>query len=127
MATIGDVARKAGVSRSTVSLVLNKSPLVKESTRRQVLAAMEELEYVPNVNARGLSARATGNLGLAFMQDYLPGDAHISYDSDQHVGLCSLNISNGIMDGLTGTDYGVVTERFCSIAQPDALPRMVRE
>ena len=33
MATIDDVARKAGVSRSTVSLVINHSPLVKEKTR----------------------------------------------------------------------------------------------
>ena len=126
MPTIMDVARKAGVSRSTVSLVINKSPLVKAATRELVEAVIQEINYVPNSNARGLSARVTNNLGVIFMQDYLPS-TQISYDNDQHIGLCSFNISNGIMAGLIGTDYGVITERFCSIAAPDELPRMIRE
>ena len=127
MPTIEDVAKQAGVSRSTVSLVLNKSPLVKEETRQLVECVIAEMNYVPNSNARGLSARVTNNLGVIFMQDYLPAGSQVSYDNDQHVGLCSFNISNGIMAGLAGTDYGVITERFCSIAAPDALPRVIRE
>lgn len=127
MATIEDVAKRAGVSRSTVSLVLNKSPLVKESTRLMVEEVIAQMNYVPNSNARGLSGRVTNNLGVIFMQDYLPDTTRISYDNDQHIGLCSFNISNGIMAGLTGTDYGVITERFCSVAAPDQLPRVIRE
>lgn len=127
MATINDVARRAGVSRSTVSLVINHSPLVKEKTRQLVEQVIAEINYVPNSNARGLSARVTHNLGVVFMQDYLPSTTQIPYDNDQHVGLCSYNLFNGIMAGLTGTDYGVITERFCSIADPEELPRMVRE
>jgi len=127
MPTIEDVARRAGVSRSTVSLVINKSPLVKEATRQKVERVIEEINYVPNSNARGLSARVTNNLGIVIMQDYLPSSTEISYDNGQHIGLCSFNISNGIMSGLVGTDYGVITERFCSISDPDALPRMVLE
>lgn len=126
MPTIEDVARRAGVSRSTVSLVINHSPKVKAETRELVEKVISEINYVPNSNARGLSARVTNNLGVVFMQDYLPG-TQISYDNDQHIGLCSFNISNGIMAGLSGTDYGVITERFCSIAAPDELPRMIRE
>ena len=57
MATIKDVAQRAGVSRSTVSLVLNKSPLVKEATKRHVESVIAQLNYVPNNNARGLSSR----------------------------------------------------------------------
>ena len=72
MATIDDVARRAGVSRSTVSLVINHSPLVKEKTRQLVEAVIAEINYVPNSNARGLSARVTNNLGVVVMQDYLP-------------------------------------------------------
>ena len=53
MPTIEDVARAAGVSRSTVSLVLNKSPLVRETTKRRVEEVIAELNYVPNNNARG--------------------------------------------------------------------------
>lgn len=127
MATIDDVARRAGVSRSTVSLVINHSPLVKEKTRKLVEDVIAEIHYVPNNNARGLSARVTNNLGVVFMQDYLPTATQVSYDNDQHIGLCSYNIFNGIMAGLIGTDYGVITERFCSIAEPDELPRIVKE
>ena len=71
MATIDDVAKRAGVSRSTVSLVLNKSPRVKEATRQMVESVIAEMNYFPNNNARGLSARVTNNLGVIFMQDYL--------------------------------------------------------
>lgn len=127
MATINDVAKRAGVSRSTVSLVINKSPLVKEKTRLLVESVIAEMNYVPNSNARGLSARVTNNIGVIFMQDYLLGAAQISYDNDQHIGLCSFNISNGIMAGLEGTYYGVITERFCSISEPEELPRVIRE
>jgi LacI family transcriptional regulator len=47
MATIYDVAREAGVSRSTVSRVINQRPYVKEEIRRKVLATMKELGYAP--------------------------------------------------------------------------------
>lgn len=127
MPTIMDVARRAGVSRSTVSLVLNKSPLVKAATREQVERVIAELNYVPNSNARGLSARTTGNLGVVFMQDFIPSDERVSYDNDRHVGMCSFNISNGIIAGLADTDYGVITERFCSVADPEGMPRVLRE
>ena len=128
LATINDVAKRAGVSRSTVSLVLNKSPLVKEETRILVEQVISEMNYVPNSNARGLSARVTNNIGVVFMQDFLLGvPGKISYDNDQHIGLCSFNISNGIMTGLQGTYYGVITERFCSVAEPEELPRVIRE
>jgi len=125
--TIEDVARRAGVSRSTASLVINKSPLVREKTRLLVEKVIEEIHYVPNSNARALSARTTGNLGVIFMQDYLPDSTQISYNNDQHVGLASFNFSNGIMAGLAGTDYGIIMERFCSVNAPDALPRIVNE
>lgn len=128
MATINDVAKRAGVSRSTVSLVLNRSPLVKDSTRLLVERVIEEMNYVPNSNARGLSANTTNNIGIIFMQDYLMDEPNqISYDNDQHIGLCSFNISNGIMTGLRETYYGVITERFCSVAEPEELPRIIRE
>ena len=127
MATIDDVAKRAGVSRSTVSLVINHSPKVKESTRILVESIIAEMNYHPNSNARGLSARVTNNLAVIIMQDYQPATTQISYDNDQHVGLCSFNISNGIQAGLSGTDYGIITERFCSLADPDALPRVILE
>ena len=50
--TIEDVARVAGVSRQTVSRVINASPSVKPLVRARVTAAIEELRYVPNLSAR---------------------------------------------------------------------------
>lgn len=62
--TIVDVARRAGVSKSTVSLVLRQSPLVREDTRRAVRAAMEALGYVYNRAAAGLRGSGAGLVGL---------------------------------------------------------------
>lgn len=50
--TIEDVAAAVGVSRQTVSRVLNGSPNVKEAVRTRIDAAIEELGYVPNLSAR---------------------------------------------------------------------------
>ena len=62
--TIRDVAARAGVSKSLVSLVLQSSGNVSESRRRAVLAAMDELGYRPNKLARGLSMPRTGTVGV---------------------------------------------------------------
>jgi LacI family transcriptional regulator len=53
--TIHDVARHAGVAVATVSRVMNNTGQVRDDTRRRVLAAVAELGYRPNRNARGLA------------------------------------------------------------------------
>ena len=64
--TIIDVAAKAGVSKSLVSLVLRGKgpPLVSAARRELVLAAVAELGYRPNGMARGLARQRTGLLGV---------------------------------------------------------------
>lgn len=62
--TIIDVARHSGVSKSTVSLVLQNSPLVKAETRAQVRESMVALGYVYNRAAATLRSAATGLVGL---------------------------------------------------------------
>lgn len=62
--TIIDVASSAGVSKSTVSLVLQDSPLVREETRAQVRQAMAELGYVYNRAAANLRSANAGLVGL---------------------------------------------------------------
>jgi DNA-binding LacI/PurR family transcriptional regulator len=59
VATINDVAARAGVSRTTTSRVLNNRPKVDAETRRRVLHAIEELGYVPSPTARRLSLGRT--------------------------------------------------------------------
>jgi LacI family transcriptional regulator len=62
--TIIDVARVAGVSKSTVSLVLQNSPAVSPSTRAEVRRAMAELGYVYNRAAANLRSAQVGLIGL---------------------------------------------------------------
>jgi LacI family transcriptional regulator len=62
--TIIDVARAAGVSKSTVSLVLRQSPLVRPDTRKAVESAMAGIGYVYNRSAAQLRGAGTGLIGL---------------------------------------------------------------
>jgi LacI family transcriptional regulator len=64
MPTIKDVARVAGVSITTVSHVLNDTRFVSDELRVRVLAAMEELDYRPNILARSLRRGETKTIGL---------------------------------------------------------------
>jgi len=63
-ATIIDIARLAGVSKSTVSLVLKNSPMVKEETRARVEAAMGEVGYVYNRAAANLRMARSNFVGM---------------------------------------------------------------
>jgi LacI family transcriptional regulator len=69
-ATIKDVAKRAGVSQSTVSLVINNKANVSEETRRKVLKAIEELDYHPRHSARGLAFQRSGNIGFILREDH---------------------------------------------------------
>ncbi len=62
--TIIDVARRAGVSKSTVSLVLRNSPIVREATRAIVRTAMTEEGYVYNRTAANMRGADAGLIGL---------------------------------------------------------------
>ena len=59
-----DVATAAGVSAQTVSRVLNDHPNVQESTRRRVLAVVEELGYRRNNTARALVTGRSKTIGV---------------------------------------------------------------
>ncbi len=59
-----DVAKKAKVDISTVSRALSNSPLLKEETKRQIIALAEELGYYPDALARGLASKRSQNIGL---------------------------------------------------------------
>lgn len=62
--TIRDVAREAGVSVSTVSKVLNKSPLISKATTEKVQAVMDHLHYQPNLRARNFAQQSTHNIAF---------------------------------------------------------------
>jgi DNA-binding LacI/PurR family transcriptional regulator len=65
MPTIQDVAKRAETSIATVSRVMNNSShKVSRKTRERVLKAVEELDYQPNVLARGLQTKVTQTIGV---------------------------------------------------------------
>lgn len=64
MATIKDVAKRAGVSTTTVSHVINKTRFVAEQTRKTVWEAINDLHYSPSAVARSLKVNSTKTIGL---------------------------------------------------------------
>ncbi|MBN1991603.1 MAG: LacI family DNA-binding transcriptional regulator [Anaerolineae bacterium] len=88
--TSRDVAKRAGVSRTTVSFVLNEveGMRISEETRQRVLAAAQELDYVPDATAQALASRRTRIIGLVFARSY----HHLSSDD------FLLQIVDGLLD-----------------------------
>ena len=105
MPSIRDVAAVAGVSYQTVSRVLNDSPRVRPETRRQVLAAMQQLGYRPNRAARALGlgrARAvtvvTSNTTLYGYAATLQGIEEAARASAFSVGISVLESADEVVD-----------------------------
>ncbi len=91
--TINDVARLAGVSKKTVSRVINNSPLLNDETRERVETVIRKIGYVPNPQARALALR----------RNFLVGLIH-----DNPNAQMVLNVQQGILEALSGTDFGLV-------------------
>ncbi|WP_161882138.1 LacI family DNA-binding transcriptional regulator [Deinococcus alpinitundrae] len=62
--TLADVASQAGVSKMTVSKVINKKPGISETTRQRVMQAVDELGYTVHASARALAGGRTHTLGV---------------------------------------------------------------
>lgn len=75
--TVKDVAKLAGVSPKTVSNVINGIVFVRPETRARVESALAELDYVPNMSARGLRNGRTGMIALALPDLLRPYSAEI--------------------------------------------------
>ncbi len=76
--TLADVSRRAGVSRTTASLVLNSSPSISAETQKRVRAAMKELGYVYNRNAAMLRSQRSMTLGLVVTEVQNPYFAELA-------------------------------------------------
>ena len=62
--TLEEIAKLSGVSRSTVSRVINGESNVKEETRQRVLEVIDRVNFQPNIAARSLAAGRTNVIGL---------------------------------------------------------------
>lgn len=107
MATIHDVALKAGVSVTTVSRVMNNRGYISETTRNKVYAAMDELGYQPNEIARALLRKQSNILGLIvpsvshpFFSELADRIEYSAYQRGYKVLLC-----NSQLDPIKERDY----------------------
>jgi len=105
--TLADVARTAGVSRATASLVLRKSPLVAAATRSRVHEAVKELGYIYNRGAANLRASRTHTVGL------LISNINNPFFSELTVGVDAALDAAGYVAFLANTDESLDRqERF---------------
>lgn len=93
MTNISDIAKKAGVSKSTVSRVINHHPHVSDETRQKVMALITELDYTPSQVARDLSRGKTQKIGVVIPHTRHPYFTHLI---------------NGLLDAAKTTDYQLV-------------------
>ncbi|WP_328875223.1 LacI family transcriptional regulator [Streptomyces sp. NBC_00287] len=98
--TIRDVADRAGVSKSLVSLVLRGSEQVRPEKREAVLRAVRELGYRPNTAARSLSERRTRTVGVLlndlrnpWFVDLLDGLNSLLHDNGLHMLLADARLN----------------------------------
>jgi LacI family transcriptional regulator len=104
VATIHDVAKRAGVSVATVSRVISGRGYVSPASRQQVLAAADELAYVPNGMARGLKTQRSGLIALL-----VPEIVNSFYTTISR-GVEDVANANGLQVILGNTDESVAKE-----------------
>lgn len=103
--TINDVARLAGVSKKTVSRVINQSPFVKDATREKINQIIAEIGFSPDPQARGLAFRRSFLIGLVY-----------DNPNPQYV----VNMQLGMLDAMRGSGYELVVHP-CNRGNPTFL------
>lgn len=93
--TLEDIAELAGVSRSTVSRVVNEQPNVREDVRRRVLEVIQTTGYHPNVAARTLASQRSWTMGLI-----LPLSVSFFFTDPYYA-----HLTKGIAHACNGYDY----------------------
>ncbi|WP_313804257.1 LacI family DNA-binding transcriptional regulator [Sphingobium sp.] len=113
--TINDIARMAGVSKKTVSRVINRSPLLNQETRDKVEKIIADTGYVPNPQARALALGRNFLIGLVF---------------DNPNAQMVLSMQKGILEALHGTEFELVVrpvDRGSGSVMEDILSFVTRQ
>jgi len=110
LTTIRTVAARAGVSIKTVSRVMNEPDTVAVATRKRVLAAAEELNFVPDQRARAMRSGRSGVIG--FLTDVIATTPY------------SVDIIRGVEDALADRDMSLLIGNTEN--RPNDLPRILR-
>lgn len=115
--TIKDVAKKAGVSIATVSLVIQNHARITTATKTKVQKAIKELNYHPSRSAKGLVTKTTGNIGFILTDD------HFLQTEPFYT-----KIFLGTEFGTRGTNYYVLLATIArDFNSKDELPRFILE
>ena len=112
-ATINDVAKRASVSKTTVSHVINNTRFVEEETKQRVLRVISEIGYYPSLVARSLTTNRTGIIGVVvsdatntFFGDLLRGVEDVLQPKNYSIVVCNtdeiLERENHYIDLLLG-------------------------
>tara|TARA_R110001632_G_scaffold21344_3_gene62589 strand:- start:286 stop:1335 length:1050 start_codon:yes stop_codon:yes gene_type:complete len=109
-ATIKEVAELAGVSQMTVSRVLNRREVVRETTRARVEDAIRELKYRPNLLARSLAGGSSLFIGMIFNN---PSNSYLS------------ELLIGAMNRCREAGHHLVLEDFSSYQDPSDVDELV--
>jgi LacI family transcriptional regulator len=132
VATIRDVAARAGVSVATVSRVLNGKELVREATSAQVLEAARTLRYVPNIAARSLSIRRSQTIGIVlpevhgeFFSEVIRGVDVAARRAGYHILVSGSHADAGEMMDVVGAMRGRVDGLV--VMAPDVAVDQLRE
>lgn len=117
--TINDVAELAGVSKRTVSRVINKSEKVNAKTRKKVEMVIEQLNYIPNSRARGLAASRSYLIGLIY-------DVPTLFINDVQKGILSVCTDEGYDIVVHPCDFGAENivqdvQRFVNRSKVDGV------
>ncbi|GAA4676544.1 LacI family DNA-binding transcriptional regulator [Frondihabitans cladoniiphilus] len=115
-ATIHDVAAEAGISRGTVSRVLNNEPYVSDTARRAVQEAVAKVGYVRNAAARNLVTQRSRAIALIIHEP------HSLVLEDSNIG----NILIGTNSVLSGADHQLVTLMIDSQRDSDRVVEYLR-
>lgn len=128
--TLVEVAARAGVSRQTVSNVLNAPDRVRPSTARRVISAIAELDYHPHRGARSLRSQRTGLIGYAIseveelepqplMDSFLRHVVWHALRAEYHILLCA---SPPAIDGVRALESLVGTRTVDGFILTDTVP-----
>lgn len=113
-ATINDIARLAGVSKKTVSRIINHSPLVRQDTREKVETLMRDMGYVPDPMARALAFRKSFLIGMVY---------------DNPTAQYIVNMQYGALDAIRDSGFELVVHP-CDSRSPgyiDGVRRFVQQ
>lgn len=115
-----DIARLAGVSRSTVSRVINNYGNIPEETRKKVMKVIEEYHYHPNSNARVLAGKKTDTIGLFIVSIAEKDNVNRVYRNNYFSPFIDAVIDTANANGIfvlvhsiyTSRDYGKIKQAF---------------